>query len=67
MELDKVIKNLRELQDEGHGSLPVFAIHGASGNANEVSYGFLRKYDGHGYVALDLKTGEQYIEIYIGN
>ena len=67
MELDKVIKNLQELQDEGHGSLPVFAVHGGSGSANKVSYGFLREYQGHGYTAImDLKKGDPYIVIYIG-
>jgi hypothetical protein len=38
MTLDKFVAQLVALQKEGHGNLPVFYRHGASGDCGELSY-----------------------------
>jgi hypothetical protein len=64
--LKDLVINLNELVAEGHGDMRVFAIHGASGDVNEVRYGHISNYVGE-CGPFDLAPNEQYISVYIGN
>jgi len=68
MKLNKLIASLQKLADDGHGDLPVYATHGASGACDPVGNPFIRKTDGEELGELcEEEVGTPYVDIYIGN
>ncbi len=66
MTLNKLIKNLVDLQLQGHGDKQVFACHSASGACDPVESARVSDYVGEAD-PFDLEKGEEYIDLYIGN
>lgn len=66
MKLTEFIKQLQELEAQGHGDLEVFYRHGASGDCGELSSAHVTdRIDECG--PFDIEDGEQYVSIYAGN
>jgi hypothetical protein len=66
MKLSKFIKQLQELEAQGHGDLEVFYRHGASGDCGQLSSA--RVTDAvEDTGPFDLEDGELYVSIYAGN
>jgi hypothetical protein len=66
MKLSAFIKQLVELEAQGHGESPVYYRHGASGDCGPLSTPFATdERDDQG--PFDLKKGESYISVYAGN
>ncbi len=66
MTLNEIIKSFQQLAAQGHGEKQVFAVHGASGDVNELHTGHVTDYVGD-CGPFDLEPGEEYISVYIGN
>jgi hypothetical protein len=62
MRLSEFIKRLQELEEQGHGELPVYAVHGASGVISPMSLPSLETGDPE-YMNEEI----EYIDVYIGN
>jgi len=60
-------EELIKLCGEGYGDLPVYGIVGSSGAAYEVGCGRIDVYRKGDESPYDLKDGEQFINIYLGN
>lgn len=68
MTLNEFIKHLQELANDGHGNLPMYATHGASGASDPISYPFVREVNGDECGELcDFPVGTKYVDVYIGN
>jgi len=66
MKLSKFIKQLQELEAQGHGDLEVFYRHGASGDCGELSSAHVTD-EVEDTGPFDLEDGERYVSIYAGN
>ena len=62
MTLTQFIKYLKELEDEGHGDLEVYATHGASGETEPLASPHLERGDPD-YVEED----KDFIDVYLGH
>lgn len=61
----ELIGQLTKLEDL---DLPVYGVHGASGSSYTIGFPSIQKADMHEQGdTLDLKLGEKYIMLYIGN
>lgn len=66
MTVNDILKSFLKLAEEGHGDAQVFARHGASGDCSEVGTPHVTdRVDDCG--PFDLKPGEQYVSLYVGN
>ncbi len=66
MKLDEFISELQKLQGEGHGSLPVFYRHGASGDCDELSHAHVsNEIEETG--PFDLPSEGFYVSVYAGH
>lgn len=66
--LTELISALQKLAAEGHGDLPVYATHGASGASDPVGSPDIQKTTGAELGELcELDVGTPYVDIYIGN
>lgn len=71
MQLNKLIKHLQDLADQGHGDLPVAYRHGSSGDCGDVGTAHVTdQQDECGPFDLDAPgwtEGADYISLYVGN
>ncbi len=68
MTLNEFIKELQALAKQGHGDLPMYATHGASGASDPISNPFVREVSGDECGELcEFEIGTKYIDVYIGN
>lgn len=66
MTVNEMITALQRLQHEGHGNLPVFYRHGASGDCGPLGSAHVTcETDQSG--PFDLPFGQPYVSIYAGN
>ena len=66
MTLSKLIKQLQELESEGHGDKKVFYSHGSSGDTGPVGSAHITDYVGD-CGPFDLEPGQEYVSLYVGN
>tara|TARA_S200002703_G_C3678082_1_gene208251 strand:+ start:54 stop:260 length:207 start_codon:yes stop_codon:yes gene_type:complete len=68
MTLNELIAGLQKLASQGHGDLPVYATHGASGACDPASHPNVRTVNGTELGELcEEEIGTPYVDIYIGN
>lgn len=67
MTLTQFIKQLQELEAQGHGDKEVFYRHGASGDCGPLSSAHVTSEVDEQCGPFDLDKGQEYISIYAGN
>lgn len=67
MKLNDFIAQLQNLQAQGHGDLPVYYRHGASGDCGELSSARVTDEIDDESGPFDIDTGDKYVSIYAGS
>ena len=76
MTLDQLLTNLQKLKNQGYQDIKIFAVHGASGEISEIGTPSIQvldeseeEDDEFGFVLRDagLDSGEEWVQLYIGN